>query len=250
VPGNHDWWNRKSFARGSPKLRLEESFIEANLGKNRNISNPGNVFFPKHGGPGPDDVELNQHSIRLILIDSYRLILPGFKKDLPDTTLSEERFYHDLDSLLHDATLKNQKILVVAHHPVHVRGPHAKPLKNYHLFSRIKASNSGFPSYKKMSLKVREILRKYPGTYYASGHVHGLYYALSEDYIHYIISGAGSKIHHVSQKDLENQKSPGGYEFPMWNSKGYFEIDYIQGKENVFLYFDNGSQKCEVKPGA
>jgi hypothetical protein len=249
LPGNHDWWNRKSFSRGQPKLKMEQSFIDENLSRNPSISNPGQCFFPRDGSPGPDAVDLNQHAIRLVMIDTYRLILPGFKKDLPDSTLREESFYHALDSLLHDGRLKNQQILVVAHHPVYAHGPHTKPLKNYKILKRIKASNMGFPSYKKMAGRMLEILKKYPGTYYASGHIHGLYYASPADSVHYIISGAGSKIHEVKEKDLRNYEPSGNAEFPMWNNKGYFEIDFFQGGQKIYLYYDGGHQKCELVPG-
>jgi DNA repair exonuclease SbcCD nuclease subunit len=246
IPGNHDWWNRMSYASGKRKLKLEESFIEENLQKNDSILNAGNTFFPKQGRPGPDFVELNDHKLRIIFIDSYRLILPGFRKDQPDTALSEGEFYKDLDSLLQEATFRHQKIIVAAHHPVYPGGPHYKLLKNYHVLTRIKASNGNFPSYKTMSQKIRAILQKYPGTYYASGHVHGLDYIFASDSIHYIISGAGSKIIKVSKKDLGGEKPTADHEFSMWNSKGFFELDFSRGADRIFLYYDEGKQKCEL----
>jgi len=243
TPGNHDWWNKTRYTTGRPKLKMEQSFIEENLEKNATIKNPGNTFLPKEGRPGPDYVELNDHRIRVIFLDTYRLILPGFAKDQPDTALHENKFYDDLDTLLRDATLRRQRVVVIAHHPVYWTGPHQEKVKNDRLFSRIKASDINFPSYKAMSTRLRALLQHYPGIYYAAGHVHGLYYNFPADSIHYIISGAGSKIHRVSEKELKRYGPAGPGEVPMWNNKGFFEIDFMTGKENLFMYHNEGSQK-------
>jgi predicted MPP superfamily phosphohydrolase len=246
IPGNHDWWNRKSYKRGRGKLKMEQSFIQKNLEENKSMLNPDNTFFPKDGSPGPEFVELNHNSVRIIFLDTYRMILPGFKKDRPDTALSEKKFYNALDLTIKEAFLENQRVIVVAHHPVYLHGPHSEPLKNYTILSRIKASNMNFPSYKEMSIKIRAILQKYPGIYFASGHVHGLHYAYTADSIHYIISGAGSKIQQVSQKEMEKYTTNREDEFSMWNNKGFFEIEFYPGRERIFLYYDEGKQVCEL----
>lgn len=80
IPGNHDWWNRTTYEKGRPKLAMEESFIEKNLMQHSSIANPGKVFLPENGNYGPDFVELNHQSIRLIFIDTYRIIQTGIKK--------------------------------------------------------------------------------------------------------------------------------------------------------------------------
>src|ERR1700733_10106805 len=98
VPGNHDWWNIKSIERGKRKLKLEEDFIEQDLNKNSTIANPAHNFLPTDGSPGPDFAELDNHSIRVIFIDTYRLIMEGFKKKGTEDTALANHFYHSLDS--------------------------------------------------------------------------------------------------------------------------------------------------------
>ena len=197
--GNHDWWNRTTYQKGRAKLAMEESFIEANLKLNTSIANPDKCFLPANGGYGPEYVELNHQTIRLIFFDSYRIIQTGIKKSkVPE---EEKSFYHRLDSLIHDGYVLKQKVLVISHHPVYLKGPYERKLKHPYLFARIKASNSSFPSYRTLIDSIQPILKRYPGIYYASGHVHALQYFHPADGIHYIISGAGSKKINLSEKN-------------------------------------------------
>lgn len=243
TPGNHDWWNRTTYEKGKRKLQMEESFIEENLKKNVNIANPDNTFLPRNGSYGPEFVDINQGNIRIIFLDTYRIIQTGIKKkEIPE---EEKTFYGRLDSVIREAYLMKKKIVVVAHHPVHVAGPYNRLLKHPYLFARIKASSPDFPSYRAMTSKINAILVKYPGIFYASGHAHTLQYFYTEDSIHYIISGAGSKERMLKEKDIEkynNLLSPN--EYLLWNSGGFFEIDFTGETTSTFLYYDNGSKKC------
>jgi hypothetical protein len=222
---------------------MEESFIEENLKKNTHIANPDNTFLPKNGNYGPEFVDLNHGTIRIIFLDTYRIIQTGIKKNkIPD---EEKTFYDRLDSVIKEGYLMKEKIVVVAHHPVHVAGPYNNPLKHPYLFGRIKASSPDFPSYKTMIHKINAILYKYPGIYYASGHAHTLQYFYTKDSIHYIISGAGSKEKMLSEKDIKKyNKSLSPNEYLLWNSGGFFEIDFLGETANTILYYDNGSKKC------
>jgi hypothetical protein len=243
IPGNHDWWNRTNYEKGKPKLQMEESFIEENLKKNKNIANPDNTFLPKNGNYGPEFIDLSNGTIRIIFIDTYRIIQTGIKKNkIPE---EEKIFYDRLDSVIKEGYLMKEKIVVVAHHPVHVAGPYNKLLKHPYLFSRIKASSPDFPSYKAMINKINAILIKYPGIYYASGHAHTLQYFYTKDSIHYIISGAGSKEKMLKESDIEKyNRSLAPNEYLLWNSGGFFEIDFLGETTNTILYYDNGSKKC------
>jgi len=249
VPGNHDWWNLTKYGRAKNKLKMEESFIEDNLKKNKSIANPENTFVPRAGSPGPESVELNNHSIRIIFLDTYRLIITAFKQKQEDDFPIEKTFYHDLDSVLNDATLKHQRIIVTAHHPLYAKGPNSRPLKKPNIFGRIKASNSNFPACTRMSRRIKTILKKYPGLYYASGHVHSLQYLAGDDKNHYIVSGAGSKTNYVSKEDIVKENLVGNdHEYLLWNSKGFFEIDFSDQTEKTFLFYDNGEKKLELVP--
>ena len=246
TPGNHDWWNRLSYERGRPKLAMEEAFISKNLAKNSTIANPGNVFLPKNGGYGPDYVELNDRTIRLIFIDTYRIIMTGLKKDkIPPEELS---FYDRLDSIIRAGYLQNQKIVIVGHHPVYSLGPLNKSMSHPYLFRRIKASYNQFPSYKTMASKIDSILHRYPGIYYASGHLHALQYFYTKDHVHYIISGAGSKENKQSEKEIIHYgQGPLPNDFLIWNSGGFFELEFSSGSARTFLFYDNALRKCSLE---
>jgi hypothetical protein len=225
---------------------MEESFISQNLAKNSTIANQGNVFLPKNGGYGPDYIELNDHTIRLIFIDTYRIIMAGIKKNqIPQEELS---FYARLDSVIRAGYILNQKIIIIGHHPVYSIGPLNSLLKHPYLFRRIKASYIQFPSYKTMASKIDTILHRYPGIYYVSGHLHALQYFRTKDNVHYIISGAGSKENRLSEKEIINydrNSSPDDY--LIWNSGGFFEIEFSAGSTRTILFYDNALRKCSLE---
>jgi hypothetical protein len=243
IPGNHDWWNRTTYKSGKQKLAMEESFITQNLKQNIHIANPDKTFLPENGDYGPEYVELNNRSIRIIFIDTYRIVQTGIKKSkIPD---QEKSFYERLEAVIHEGYLLKEKIMVVAHHPVYAAGPFNRPLHHPYLFGRIKASNSSFPSYRVMAARINAILSHYPGIYYASGHVHALQYFHLKDSVHYIISGAGSKEKILAVKDINKYNaalSPEDY--LEWNSGGFFELEFNADTTHTTLYYNNGSQKC------
>jgi hypothetical protein len=243
TPGNHDWWNRLTFERGRPKLAMEESFISKNLAGNSGIANPDNVFLPKNGGYGPEYVELNHQTVRLVFIDTYRIIMTGIKKKkIPPEEIS---FYDRLDSIIKAGYVLHQKIVVVAHHPVYSLGPLNKTLHHPYLFRRIKASYIQFPSYKTMASKINKILIRYPDIYYVSGHLHALQYFYTNDRVHYIISGAGSKENKISEKEMIRYgRGDSPEDFLLWNTGGFFELEFNQGTSNTILYYDNAVQNC------
>ena len=247
IPGNHDWWNLENFNEGRLKLKMEESFIEKNLANNKNIANSGNTFLPKNGNAGPDDVVLDEGRIRVIFMDTYRLIMMDFKKE-KDYLEKEKIFYSRLEALLLDAKKQKQKIIIAAHHPIFYQGLDSSAVKNTFLFSRIKASSINFPSYKKMALKIREILKNFPGAYYVCGHLHGLQYCFPADSIHYIISGAGSKTLHISESEINRHDAGQNNGTSKWNTRGFFEVDFSAGSsEKLCLFFNEGTEKIAVK---
>ena len=153
--------------------------------------------------------------------------------------------YHRLDSLIREGYLLKEQVIVLAHHPVYLKGPYNRILKHPYLFARIKASNSSFPSYRKMVDSIRLVLHRYPGTYYVSGHVHALQYLYTPDSIHYIISGAGSKENKLSKKEIKKYDADlSPYDYLLWNSGGFFELEYDKGSLHTTLFYDNGTLKC------
>lgn len=247
IPGNHDWWNITDVEKGKKGLRMEESFIEKNLSQNKTIANPENTFMPKDGSAGPDFVDLDNDSIRIIFTDTYRLILTDFKMTQEEDFPLEKAFYSKLDSLIKDAGRKKQQVIITGHHTIFAKGPHSKPLKRPNFFGRIKASNSNFPAYHRMVVKMRNLLERYPGSYYACGHVHSLQYFLPPDSVHYIVSGAGSKTNYVSQSDILKNQPGMGKEYLEWNSQGFFEIDFSSSPEKIFMYYDYGDKVHQIQ---
>jgi len=105
-----------------------------------------------------------------------------------------------------------------------------------------------FPTYKTMAYKIDSVLRRYPGIYYVSGHLHALQYFYTKDHVHYIISGAGSKENKVSEKEItlyEEGLLPN--DFLVWNSGGFFELEFGFGTVNTFLFYNNGLLKCSLE---
>ncbi len=244
VPGNHDWWNIMNIKRGQPKLKLEENFIEQNLAKNTSIQNPGNTYIPKNGTPGPEAVDLDNGKIRVISIDTYWLIISQFKQNRRKTAAAQKAFYQNLDSLMVDATAKKEKLMLVSHHPVYYQRA-VKKLPTWLAPKRARQSDPDFPAYSKMSAQMIAILKKYPGVYFAAGHMHAIQYHYTDN-IHYIISGAGSRLIHVSQKQAAQTPPQTANDCIFWNDKGFFEVTFYPGHENITIYHDEGRKKTDL----
>jgi hypothetical protein len=245
VAGNHDWWNIMNIKRGQPKLKMEENFVSQNLALNPTIQNPGNTYLPQNGNPGPEYVELDNGKIRVIAIDTYWLIIAQFKANRQQKAAHEEQFYKDLDSQMADAKAKNQKIIIVCHHPVYYQRA-VKKLPLWIAPKRMGQSDPAYWAYSYMSARLLAIIKKYPGTYFASGHMHAMQYHY-RDGIHHIISGAGSKLIHVSQKKAAHTPACTANDCIYWNDKGFFELTFYNNHENITIYHNEGRLKTELK---
>lgn len=249
VPGNHDWWNAANFKRGKHGLKMEESFVEVNLKKNKTIANPDSTFLPRDGMPGPTSVVLDNNRVRIVCIDTYWLISLGFRHVPAERLAIEAKFYHDLDSTLAYATSHNQTVFVVAHHPVYSDGlKKAGPWKHPYFIMRYKQNRKDFPSYKAMIDKLTPMFEKYPGVYFCSGHLHAMQYHVINN-VHYIISGAGSKLHNMSGPEATKPCEMDNCN--LWNEKGFFEVDvYSKAHQEVIMYHDDGKKSCDLsQPG-
>jgi hypothetical protein len=241
IPGNHDWWNYTNLRLGKKALSGEEHFIEDHL-KNSSLKNRENTFIPDNGNPGPVYREFNDGKTRVIFIDSYRLILEegGKKKD----TLLLNTFYRNLKNMLAEGSAKKQKIVVVAHHPIHAKGKHALPLAAWEtLVRRLADANTNYPPYNRMATHLDSLLKEqhHPDIYYVAGHEHSLEYFFN-DSLHYLVSGAGSKVDQVDYKETVNEN-----EYFIWNEEGFFEIQFFGRFERVLMYHrKNAKAKIEV----
>lgn len=245
IPGNHDWWNLINIKKGKKRLLDEQLFIEETLSKYKSLQNSkSETFLPKDGNPGPISKYFNKGKTRIIFIDTYRLIIEEGKRKLKDSVLLAN-FYKELKNQLTEATNKREKIIVVGHHPIHAKGKHSLPLVFFERLNRRFAdSNTNYPPYNKMSVRLDSLLKEHhhPDIYYVSGHEHSLEYFFN-DSLHYLVSGAGSKIDMVKYKSVENAE-----EYLIWNEEGFFEIDFYGRKETVLMYHRK-DKKSELKVG-
>jgi hypothetical protein len=233
IPGNHDWWNLISVEKGKKLLLKEQNFIEDTLKTFTTVKNHNEAtFLPADGSPGPVSLDFNNGKTRIIFIDTYRLIIEEGRKRKSSAALLDT-FYNNLKNQLRDATNKHEKIIVVAHHPIHAKGEHSGPLILWErIIRRFGDNNTNYPPYHKMAMRLDSLLKEqhHPDIYYVSGHEHSLEY-LFNDSLHYIVSGAGSKLDPVKEQSCENAT-----ECLQWNEEGFFEIDFYGHKESILMY--------------
>ena len=233
IPGNHDWWNKINLKKGKKRLLAEAVFIEDTLKKLATVRNFGeNTFLPSFGSPGPVFKELNENKIRIIFIDTYRLIIEESNRKNKDTFLLNS-FYRELNDQLTDGLEKRQKIIVAGHHPIHSKGSHSQaPAFMERLFRRFGNSNTNYPPYRTMANRLNSLLKEqyHPGIYYVSGHEHSLQYFFN-DSLHYIVSGAGSKV-----GNFPGESCLGIDECLQWNQAGYFEIVFFNSYQTVLMH--------------
>ena len=80
-----------------------------------------------------------------------------------------------------------------------------------------------------------------PDIYYVAGHEHSLEYFYN-DSLHYLVSGAGSKVDQVDYKETVNEN-----EYFIWNEEGFFEIQFFGKFERVLMYHrKDHNSKIEV----
>jgi hypothetical protein len=241
IPGNHDWWNHINLKKGMKRLKAEQKVIQDTLRTFTTIQNhEEGTFLPLDGSPGPISKDFNGGKTRIIFIDTQRLIIEEGRKKREDSLLLNA-FYTELKAQLTDASNKHEKIIVVGHHPIHSKGKHSFPLIFWErLGRRFADSNSNYPPYHKMAVRLDSLLKEHhhPDVYYVCGHEHSLEYFFN-DSLHYLVSGAGSRIDQVDYKPVDNAE-----EYLIWNEEGFFEIDFYGRKETVLMYHrkDNKSE--------
>ena len=233
IPGNHDWFNYINLDKGKKRLKEEQLFIEDTLKKFTSLRNHDEgTFLPVDGSPGPVSRDFNNGKTRIIFIDTHRLIIEEGMKTHNDS-LVLEKFYKELKAQLTDASDKHEKIIVVAHHPIHAKGKHSfAPAFWERLSKRFADSNTNYPPYNKMATHLDSLLKEHhhPDIFYVSGHEHSLEYFLT-DSLHYIVSGAGSKTDMLLLESCQDSD-----ECLQWNEEGFFEIDFYGRRETVLMY--------------
>ncbi len=231
IPGNHDWWNYTNLHKGKKALMKEENYVESTLKNFKSLKNNGSTFLPDSGHPGPVVREFNGDRTRVIFLDSYRLILDEGRRRRD--TLQLNAFYRNMRKALKEGIAKKQKIIVVAHHPIHAKGNHSIPLEAWQtMVKRFADANTNYPPYNRMATSLDSLLKeeRRPDIFYISGHEHSLEY-FNNDSLQYIVSGAGSKVDMVDYREtvLEN-------EYFIWNQEGFFEIEFYGKYERIIIH--------------
>jgi hypothetical protein len=219
----------------------EEVYIESILRNFHSLKNKENIFIPDSGSAGPVMRDFNGDRTRVIFIDTYRLILA--EGDKKRDTLMMNTFYRNLKAQLQAGKAKKQKIIVAGHHPIHAKGRHSLPLAAWQtLIRRLADSNTNYPPYNRMATRLDSLLKEMnrPDIFYVSGHEHSLEYFFN-DSLHYLVSGAGSKVDDVDYKETVKEN-----EYFIWNEEGFFEIEFYGRYERVLMHHRK-SEESELK---
>lgn len=214
IPGNHDWGH--SGKEGWDRVRNQTKFV-------KKYFNSKEVFFPKNGEPGPEEIKLDD-GLYLIVLD-WQWILHEWEKPLTKDVLVAHKvgdILKDLYDLLE--AHQNDHVILAAHHPMYSYGPHGgKYNLKSHLFPLTALNPSLYiplpvigsiypvyrstagslqdiphPKYKAIRNTLESMLAKYPNTVYVSGHEHSLQH-IQKDNFNYIVSGSGSKVSYLKK---------------------------------------------------
>lgn len=214
IPGNHDWDH--SGKEGWDRVTNQYKYI-------RKYYDSKEVFYPKKGEPGPEDIELAE-GLYLIVLD-LQWILHEWDKPLTDDILVPHKvadILHDLYDLLEKH--KNDHVIIAAHHPMYSYGPHGGkyPFKkhifpltsvNPKLYIPLPVIGSIYPVYRSTAGSLQDIphpkykairntleglLAHYPNSLYVAGHEHSLQH-IEKGNRHYVVSGSGSKVSYLKK---------------------------------------------------
>ena len=239
IPGNHDW--DRGSDKGWEQIRREGKFLnDKGLEK---VS-----FLPLNGCPGPVVSNVGEN-IKIIILDSQWWLQDEVtrpeKKDSLCNFCKEDEIAAALDSIIINSG--NNFIVVAAHYPLSTNGPHGGyftwldhifPLRNlneylwiplpiigslYPLVRGSGISSQDLPSSEYQSMKniIENVISKYTGLVYASGHEHALQVIDGTNENIYLVSGAGIWGHiEESLGEGDNTVFSGKYE-------GFMMIDFL-----------------------
>jgi UDP-2,3-diacylglucosamine pyrophosphatase LpxH len=214
IPGNHDWSAQKT--NGIKVLRAQQDYVTFYLKNKTTVKNKDEkTFLPENALPGPETVMLNEY-LRLIIIDTQWFLHSHKKNKLGTKSQTKKMFYKRLDSILAYADVRDEKVIIAAHHPVYTNGAHSRKLQpwrflvNYTPFqvfgvlglNRLFSQDIEQPRYKKMRKDLLKVFNKYPDKItYVCGHDHNLQ-LINKDNVSYIVSGGGSKLSKLRNKKI------------------------------------------------
>ena len=216
VPGNHDWQRGKR--SGISYIQNQQHWLDS-------LHEPNITLLPRNGCAGPVEVPLTEKTVLVILDTQWFLHpweKPGEESDCEGKSASE------VWALLSNIFARNadKRVILAAHHPLITYGEHGGVFQlKEHIFPLTALNPSLYipipiigsiyplyrkwfgdiqdlahPAYKEMSFPIQKLLAEHPGSIYTAGHEHALQY-LVKDSSHFIVSGSGSKVSFVKQKE-------------------------------------------------
>ncbi|MDX1477350.1 MAG: hypothetical protein R3301_06560 [Saprospiraceae bacterium] len=243
VPGNHDW--KKGKASGLKQVRRQGAFIEEH-------GNDIVHMLPEDGCPGPEEVEIGDDLVLLLIDSQWWLHNWSKEKGINEDCDAQSRL--DFLAALKEAVSDNKEkqIVIVMHHPLISAGPHGGyyGLKD-HLFPLTLVEDwlyvpipflypilrgtfgnvQDIVHHKYYDLKkgVREALGQYERpAILVSGHEHVLEHHVYRD-DHYIVSGSGARHPNQIGKPASMRFGHG--------ANGYMVMDVMaSGEINLHVY--------------
>ena len=221
ISGNHDWATDNDI--GWEQIKRQADYIS-------NKNNPQIKFVPLNACPGPELFAFGSR-INLIFLDSQWWLQKKGRPDPEDCNCNpyEERdIINSIDSLLKKS--KNKFTIISAHHPLRTHGPHGGhftwkehifpltelcsvlwlPLpvigSSYPISRNLGISNQDVSSsvYENYITEMENVLSKYSGIIYASGHEHSIQIIDGVADNTYVVSGAGIYDSHTNSTAVED----------------------------------------------
>ncbi len=250
IPGNHDWYN------GLSGLKREANYIEKALNNKK-------VFFPSKGCP-IDDIKINDH-ISMIAIDSQWFLEDWNKQPTINDNCSiktREDFFLELESLLKKN--EGKTTLIAIHHPMFSNGPHGgqfsmnqqlNPLPILGSLESLIRKTGGISPQDLQNKRYLELRKRLVALAQAnekvilvSGHEHNLQYIVNKN-VPQIISGAGSKISPVRQKEGAFGYPDIGFAKLVVYKDGSSDVLFYDIQNNVaHLVYHSAVLKADIKP--
>lgn len=230
VMGPHEWANGSK--KGMENVRILEELIEDDLAQ-------GNIIKPAFGCPGPEEIEIGENLI-LLLIDTQWLFHNWEKPKKEDGCEVETNldFYVNLDDAIKRNTSKT--IIVAGYHSLEGNAKHGGyfPAKSHFTPLPILGSMNvlyrswiggpqdiSHPKYKSFVSTMHEIMRNHENIIYLSAHEKTLEYHHHEN-IHFINSGSYSKGEEVAQKKAIFASGKRGFGRLMFSNDGACHVQY------------------------
>jgi hypothetical protein len=242
VLGPNEW--SYGGTHGSENIRVLEEFVEDQLDQ-------GNVILPSDGCPGPEEIEINNDLV-LLLIDTQWLFHNWDKprEEAGCEASTDMDFYINLN----DAILRNKdrQVILAGYHSLSGNGRHGgyfgasqhliplPILGSLRVFAR---STIGTPEdlssakYKLFIRSMEEILKKHENLIYLSAHERTLEYH-KKGHLHLLNSGSYSRGVEIGQKNAVFASGSIGYGRLIFTDDGACRLEYWGIKnDNIELLY-------------